>query len=133
MANQVVCVTGASGFIASWLVKLLLARGYTVNATVRNLSQSSNSLLLITCDHNKNNVVQSKFSNPGDPRKVSHLTALEGADERLRLFEADLMNEGSFDSVIHGCQGVFHTASPVYLSVSDPQVILLHLLRPILK
>ncbi|CAI0455564.1 unnamed protein product [Linum tenue] len=28
-----VCVTGASGFIASWLVKLLLQRGYTVNAT----------------------------------------------------------------------------------------------------
>ncbi|GJM98405.1 hypothetical protein PR202_ga15416 [Eleusine coracana subsp. coracana] len=31
-----VCVTGAGGFIASWLVKLLLSRGYAVHATVRN-------------------------------------------------------------------------------------------------
>lgn len=33
-----VCVTGAAGFIGSWLVKLLLARGYVVHATVRDLS-----------------------------------------------------------------------------------------------
>ncbi|KAL6288563.1 hypothetical protein ACE6H2_006073 [Prunus campanulata] len=31
--GKVVCVTGASGFIASWLVKLLLQRGYIVKAT----------------------------------------------------------------------------------------------------
>lgn len=37
--GKVVCVTGASGFIASWLVKLLLQRSYTVKATVRDLSQ----------------------------------------------------------------------------------------------
>ncbi|XP_010905791.1 phenylacetaldehyde reductase isoform X3 [Elaeis guineensis] len=32
-SGRVVCVTGASGYIASWLVKLLLQRGYTVRAT----------------------------------------------------------------------------------------------------
>ena len=37
--EKVVCVTGASGYIASWLVKLLLQRGYTVKATVRDTSQ----------------------------------------------------------------------------------------------
>jgi len=37
-AGQVVCVTGASGYIASWVVKLLLDRGYTVKATVRDPS-----------------------------------------------------------------------------------------------
>jgi hypothetical protein len=31
-----VCVTGASGFIASWLVKLLLERDYTVRGTIRS-------------------------------------------------------------------------------------------------
>lgn len=36
---KVVCVTGASGYIASWLVKLLLQGGYTVKATVRDPSQ----------------------------------------------------------------------------------------------
>jgi nucleoside-diphosphate-sugar epimerase len=31
-----VCVTGAGGYIASWLVKNLLAKGYNVNATFRD-------------------------------------------------------------------------------------------------
>nr|GMC84466.1 cinnamoyl-CoA reductase 1-like [Ipomoea batatas] len=89
--GKVVCVTGASGYIASWLLKLLLHRGYTVHATVRNLK---------------------------DPGKVSHLLALDGAKERLHLFEADLVEENSFDDAINGCEGVFHTASPVDLSPS---------------
>lgn len=37
-AGKVVCVTGASGYIASWLVKLLLQSGYTVKASVRDPS-----------------------------------------------------------------------------------------------
>ncbi|XP_047945510.1 phenylacetaldehyde reductase-like isoform X2 [Salvia hispanica] len=96
--EKVVCVTGASGYIASWLVKLLLQRGYTVRATVRN---------------------------PRDSSKVAHLKSLEGANERLHFYEADLLEEGSFDSVVDGCQTVFHTASPVALSVSDPQTELI--------
>ncbi|KNA11911.1 hypothetical protein SOVF_130830 [Spinacia oleracea] len=93
--EKVVCVTGASGYIASWLVKLLLQQGYTVHATVRDLN---------------------------DPEKVEHLKRLEGAKERLHLFKADLLEEGSFDSAISGCHGVFHTASPVNFDVKDPQV-----------
>lgn len=92
--EKVVCVTGASGYIASWIVKLLLQRGYTVKASVRD---------------------------PNDPKKTEHLMSLEGAKERLHLFKADLLEEGSFDSLVHGCQGVFHTASPVIFSVEDPQ------------
>ncbi|KAL0380105.1 UNVERIFIED_CONTAM: Tetraketide alpha-pyrone reductase 1, partial [Sesamum angustifolium] len=102
-AGKVVCVTGASGFIASWLVKLLLERGYTVKATVRNLN---------------------------DPKKVAHLKALEGAEERLHLVQADLIEDGSFDSVVDGCEGVFHTASPVFFSTSDPQA---ELIEPAVK
>lgn len=60
--------------------------------------------------------------NTGDPSEVVHLSALEGANERLQLYEAELLEEGSFDSAVDGCEGVFHTASPVLLSVSDPQV-----------
>ncbi|XP_061996351.1 phenylacetaldehyde reductase-like isoform X2 [Rosa rugosa] len=93
--RKVVCVTGASGFIASWLVKLLLQRGYVVKATVRD---------------------------PNNPKKTEHLLSLEGAKERLHLFKADLLEEGSFDLVVDGCEGVFHTASPVlFSSISDPQ------------
>lgn len=36
-SGETVCVTGAGGYIASWLVKILLARGYTVHGTVRDL------------------------------------------------------------------------------------------------
>nr|AUI41114.1 4-hydroxyphenylacetaldehyde reductase 2 [Rhodiola rosea] len=96
--KKLVCVTGASGYIASWIVKLLLQRGYTVNATVRSIN---------------------------DTKKVAHLLALDGAKERLNLFEADLIKEGSFDSAIQGCQGVFHTASPVLVNVTDPQAELI--------
>jgi cinnamoyl-CoA reductase len=31
-----VCVTGAGGYIGSWIVKVLLDRGYAVRGTVRN-------------------------------------------------------------------------------------------------
>lgn len=31
-----VCVTGASGFLASWLIKRILLRGYHVTGTVRD-------------------------------------------------------------------------------------------------
>ncbi|KAJ9158825.1 hypothetical protein P3X46_024371 [Hevea brasiliensis] len=96
--GKVVCVTGGSGYIASWLVNFLLQKGYTVKATVRN---------------------------PSDPRKTDHLLALDGAKERLHLFKADLLGEGSFDSAIYGCEGVFHAASPVLFSATDPQAELI--------
>lgn len=90
-----VCVTGASGYVASWIVKLLLERGYIVHATVRNIN---------------------------DETKTKHLVELEGAKTRLELFEANLLEEGSFDKAIHGCCGVFHTASPVLFDTPNPQV-----------
>ncbi|XP_017259106.1 cinnamoyl-CoA reductase 1 [Daucus carota subsp. sativus] len=90
VSGQVVCVTGAGGFVASWLVKLLLERGYTVRGTVRN---------------------------PDDP-KNDHLKELEGAMERLILCKADLLDFKSLCDAINGCDGVFHTASPV---TDDPE------------
>ncbi|CAI0473821.1 unnamed protein product [Linum tenue] len=83
--GKTVCVTGAGGFIASWIVKLLLDRGYSVKGTVRN---------------------------PGHDPKNAHLRALEGAEERLTLCKADLLDYQSLREAISGCQGVFHTASP---------------------
>lgn len=91
-------MTGASGYIASWLVKLLLQRGYTVKASVRD---------------------------PNDPKKTEHLLSLDGAKERLHLFKANLLEECSFDSIVEGCVGVFHTASPFFHAVTDPQAELI--------
>ena len=60
-----------------------------------------------------------------DPKKTDRLLGLDGAKERLKLFKANLLEEGSFDSVVDECVGVFHTASPVFLAASDPQVHLI--------
>ncbi|KAF0915032.1 hypothetical protein E2562_033160 [Oryza meyeriana var. granulata] len=83
--GRTVCVTGAGGFIASWLVKRLLEKGYTVRGTVRN---------------------------PMDP-KNDHLRALGGAADRLVLLRADLLDPDSLVAAFTGCEGVFHAASPV--------------------
>lgn len=45
--GKTVCVTGASGYIASWVVKLLLSRGYTINASVRDPSNHRFHMLLV--------------------------------------------------------------------------------------
>ncbi|GMN26251.1 hypothetical protein TIFTF001_001238 [Ficus carica] len=50
--------------------------------------------------------------------------------DRLQLFKANLLEEGSFDSAVDGCEGVFHTASPVYSHANDPEA---ELLEPALK
>ncbi|KAF8732755.1 hypothetical protein HU200_015091 [Digitaria exilis] len=97
-SGKTVCVTGASGYIASWIVKLLLDRGYTVRATVRDTA---------------------------DPKKTLHLRALDGAEDRLHFFQASLLEEGSFDAAVDGCDTVFHTASPFYHNVKDPKAELL--------
>nr|GMC90602.1 cinnamoyl-CoA reductase 1-like [Ipomoea batatas] len=90
MERKVVCVTGASGFIASWLIKHLLHRGYTIHATVRNLSQSkggTSSLRLMV------------------PRKD------------CICFEADLLEETSFDPAISGCEELVDPAVKGTLNV----------------
>ncbi|KAK4492375.1 hypothetical protein RD792_003180 [Penstemon davidsonii] len=100
---KTVAVTGGSGYIASWIIKFLLEKGYTVKASVRY---------------------------PDDPKKTNHLFALDGAKERLKLIKADLLEEGSFDALVEGCEGVFHTASPFFLETNNPQD---DLLDPALK
>ncbi|KAE9600552.1 putative cinnamoyl-CoA reductase [Lupinus albus] len=44
--GQTICVTGAGGFIASWMVKLLLQKGYSVRGTLRNPGMLYNLLYL---------------------------------------------------------------------------------------
>ncbi|KAJ9673232.1 hypothetical protein PVL29_023063 [Vitis rotundifolia] len=99
-----VCVTGAGGYVASWVVKLLLSKGYIVHGTVRE---------------------------PSD-EKYSHLKKLEKASENLKLFKADLLEYNTLCSAIAGCDGVFHVASPVPPTtvVPNPEV---ELMEPAVK
>ncbi|XP_071703587.1 cinnamoyl-CoA reductase 1-like [Rutidosis leptorrhynchoides] len=95
-----VCITGAGGYIASWVIKLLLTKGYIVHGTVRD---------------------------PCDEKKNGHLKKLENAEEKLHLFKADLMDYEGLVAAFAGCNGVLHVASPVPDSrhIPNPQVELL--------
>ncbi|CAN1750932.1 Phenylacetaldehyde reductase [Linum perenne] len=125
--GKTVCVTGASGYIASWIVKLLLSSGYTVKASVRDPSPPSLSLSFLRPFPD---IILLPVLTFNDPKKTEHLRSLEGASDRLVLFKANLLEEGSFDSGVEGCVAVFHTASPFYHDVKDPQ---LELIDPAVK
>ncbi|KAH9323363.1 hypothetical protein KI387_018002, partial [Taxus chinensis] len=56
-----------------------------------------------------------------DAPKTCHLLSLPGAKERLRLFKADLSEDGSFDAAINGCEGVFHLAMPLLFHSQNPE------------
>lgn len=94
--SKKVLVTGASGYIAGWIVKFLLEEGYIVNATVRD----------------RNNL-----------QKIQHLVDLQiKFSEKLNLFDADLLKTGSFKEAMKDCEYVIHTASPFVISgIKDPQ------------
>jgi dihydroflavonol-4-reductase len=95
MTKPTVLVTGASGYVAGRLIEKLLLNGHTVHAAVRN---------------------------PTDRNAVGHLLSLEGsAMGKLRLFSADLLHQGSYDEAMQGCEVVFHTASPFFNKVKNPQ------------
>jgi nucleoside-diphosphate-sugar epimerase len=90
-----VLVTGATGYVAGWVVKRLLEEGLTVHGTVRDASKTE---------------------------RLTYLQRLvEGTEGSLKLFSADLTEEGSFAEAMAGCGTVFHIASPFQIDVADPQ------------
>jgi nucleoside-diphosphate-sugar epimerase len=97
---ELVLVTGASGFLASHIIKQLLDEGYRVRGTVRNLK---------------------------DEKKCAPLKLLasENSKHALELCEADLMNEESWLQAVKECTHVVHVASPVpnYVPKDENEVI----------
>ncbi|WP_018343661.1 NAD-dependent epimerase/dehydratase family protein [Cytophaga aurantiaca] len=90
-----VLVTGATGYVAGWIVKKLLNEGLTVHATVRD---------------------------PHNTDKLKYLQNIAAqAPGTLKFFKADLLEAGSFDEAMKDCELVFHTASPFINKVKDPQ------------
>ncbi len=93
--SKPVMVTGANGYVASWLVKRLLEDGITVHAAVRS---------------------------PDNEQKMSHLkTAANNASGNIKFFKTDLLTPGSYKEAMQGCELVYHTASPFTSDYKDPQ------------
>jgi nucleoside-diphosphate-sugar epimerase len=90
-----VLVTGATGYVAGWLVKRLLEEGITVHAAVRN---------------------------PDNKNKIAHLDALAASlPGTIKYYKSDLLKQGSYAEAMQDCELVFHTASPFTSNFSDPQ------------
>ncbi|KAL4795265.1 NAD(P)-binding protein [Aspergillus venezuelensis] len=79
-------VTGGTGFIALYVIQLLLEQGHTVHTTVRSLTNKTKCKPLLE--------FQTRFP------------------DQLLLFEADLLQPGSFKEAMQGCDIVYHIASP---------------------
>jgi dihydroflavonol-4-reductase len=79
-----VLVSGGSGYIAGFLIRQLVAEGWTVHTTVRSL---------------------------GKEAAVRQLLAVD--DSRLRFFAADLKADAGWAEAMAGCDFVAHLASPL--------------------
>ena len=83
MADTVL-VSGGSGYIAGFLIRQLVAQGWTVHITVRSLDKEG---------------------------AVRQLLAIDNS--RLRFFAADLNADDGWPEAVAGCSHVVHVASPL--------------------
>ncbi|KAJ7108065.1 hypothetical protein C8R43DRAFT_937003 [Mycena crocata] len=92
MAPKVACVTGASGFLATQIILILLARSWKVRACVRSVAKAD--------------TWKAKF-----PQLNSEQIEF--------IFVPDMQLDGSFLEAVKGCKVVFHTASPFNFVFKD--------------
>ena len=87
MSDEMVLVTGGSGFVGSHCILTLLNAGYRVRTTVRSLAKEP---------------------------EVRRMLATAGADpgEELSFVAADLGSDDGWPQAVAGCRYVLHVASP---------------------
>eukprot|EP00746_Dinoflagellata_sp_MGD_P025744 gnl/MRDRNA2_/MRDRNA2_160624_c0_seq1.p1 gnl/MRDRNA2_/MRDRNA2_160624_c0~~gnl/MRDRNA2_/MRDRNA2_160624_c0_seq1.p1 ORF type:complete len:424 (+),score=77.14 gnl/MRDRNA2_/MRDRNA2_160624_c0_seq1:100-1272(+) len=86
--GSLVLVTGGTGYIATYVVKELLQRGFRVRVTVRDPSSKKCDILKSGCE-------------------------VEGQAGKVELMVADLLSDEGWAEAAAGCEYVIHTASPV--------------------
>lgn len=95
--QAVVLVTGGTGYVAGSLIERLLQAGAKVHAAVRD---------------------------PSDTAKIDHLLKIAAREPgTITFFKGNLLDQGSYDEAMQGCDIVFHTASPFLdmSKISDPR------------
>ena len=83
-----ILVTGGTGYIGGEVIGQLLARGHSVHTTVRDAAKSEPRL-------------RARWSDAG---------------ERLKVFQADLLDDAGWAEANAGCDAVAHVASPFPLA-----------------
>ena len=92
--RSLVVVTGASGFIATHIVRKLMQDGYAVRGTVRSVSSSN-------------------------AKHLQTLSAESGGEGTLELVEADLLSTEDWTNITASASYVVHCASPFQVSGKD--------------
>jgi nucleoside-diphosphate-sugar epimerase len=87
-----VLVTGANGYLATWVVKKYLEAGYSVRGTVRSLSKSA--------------FLNDTFAHYGDRFEL--------------VVVEDITKDGAFDEAVKDVDAIAHTASPFHYKATDP-------------
>jgi nucleoside-diphosphate-sugar epimerase len=101
MGNELVLVTGGSGFIGARCIIQLLAGGYRVRTTVRNLRREGDVRTML----------KTGGADPGD---------------KLSFAAADLEQDAGWPEAVAGCDFVLHVASPFPSTVpkNDDELII---------
>ncbi|KAK0464594.1 D-lactaldehyde dehydrogenase [Desarmillaria tabescens] len=99
--NSTVLVTGANGFIGTWIVGHLLIGGYSVRAAVRNEGRGKHLLDI--------------YKSYGDKLKLYAI-----GDISKELWLKVYVTSDAFDEAVKDVHAIIHTASPVHLSADDP-------------
>jgi dihydroflavonol-4-reductase len=87
-SEDVVLVTGGTGYLAGWMIVGLLRRGFRVRATLRDLGKQN------------------------EVRKAIEME-VRGAGDRLTFAKADLLRDEGWTAAANGCRYVMHLASPM--------------------
>lgn len=93
--SKTILITGGTGYIGAWTVKMALEKGYSVRLCVRNLKDTKKYTFL----------QQIAQQTPGE----------------LSLWEANLLQKDSYNAAAEGADWIFHIASPFILKVKDAQ------------
>ncbi|KAH6877039.1 D-lactaldehyde dehydrogenase [Coprinopsis sp. MPI-PUGE-AT-0042] len=91
--NDKILVTGANGYIALWVIKTSLEKGYSVRAAIRAESKGE---------------------------RMKELFKDYGSKLELTLVP-DMTKDGAWDEAVKGVQAVVHTATPVDFSNPNPK------------